>query len=119
MPEPPTTQFKRSVDTRRSQRVVVRVRIIVRRQTDGDGLMSEATHSLVVSAHGALIALAMSVQAGEKLVVKNWNSAEEQECRVVRLSEEGKNEVAIEFAKPVPHFWHIDFPPADWKALPD
>jgi hypothetical protein len=119
MPDPPTTQFKRSVDTRRSQRVVVRVRIIVRRQGDGDGLMSEATHSLVVNAHGALIALAMSVQPGEKLVVKNWNSAEEQECRVVHLSEEGKNEVAIEFTKPVPRFWHIDFPPSDWKPLQD
>ncbi|MGB2887623.1 MAG: hypothetical protein WBC04_08015 [Candidatus Acidiferrales bacterium] len=79
--------------------------------------MSEATHSLVVNAHGALIALAMSVQPDEKLVVKNWNSAEERECRVVRLSEERKNEVAIEFTKPVPHFWHIDFPPADWKPL--
>jgi hypothetical protein len=119
MPDSQITQPKRPVDTRRSQRVVVRVRIIVRRPADGDGLMSEATHSLVVNAHGALIALAMSVQPGEKLVVKNWNSAEEQECRVLRLSEERKNEVAIEFTKPAPHFWKIDFPPPDWKLLQD
>ncbi len=121
MPDQQTTQFKRSVDTRRSQRVVVRVRVVVRRQADGEGLMSEASHTLVVNAHGALIALAMSVQPGEKLVVKNWNSGEEQECRVVRSAEEqaNKSKVAIEFTKPVPHFWQIDFPPPDWQLLQD
>ena len=73
----------------------------------------------MVSAHGALIALAMSVQPDEKLIVKNWTSGEEQPCQVVRVYEEedNKHEVAIELAKPVPHFWHIDFPPSDGKPL--
>lgn len=121
MPDPQNTYFQRTVDARRSQRVAVRLRVIVRRKADGDALMSEASHTLVVNAHGALIALAMSVQPDEKIVVKNANSGEEQECRVVRLAQEqaGNNKVAIEFTKPVPHFWHIDFPPPDWKLLQD
>ena len=86
-----------------------------------DGLMSEVGHTIVVNAHGALIALAMKVQLGEKLLVKNWNSGEEQESRVVRVGEERGNQnlVAIEFTKTLPHFWHIDFPPADWKLMQD
>jgi hypothetical protein len=60
--------------------------------------MSEVGHTTVVNAHGALIALAMKVQLGEKLLVKNWVSGEEQESRVVRVGEEHGNQnlVAIE-----------------------
>jgi hypothetical protein len=30
-----------------------------------------------------------------------------------------QNEVAIEFTEPAPRFWHIDFPPDDWKLIQD
>jgi hypothetical protein len=30
-----------------------------------------------------------------------------------------KAEVGVAFAHPAPHFWHIDFPPGDWKPLLD
>jgi hypothetical protein len=121
MPGSHSTEPKRTIDTRRSQRVMARVRLVVRRQADADGLMSEVSHTLVVNAHGALIALAMSVQLSETLVIKNWSSGEVQESRVVHLRKEqaSKNEVAIEFTRPSPHFWHIDFPPADWQLLQD
>ena len=83
--------------------------------------MSEETHTLVVNAQGALIALATRVQHGQTLVLKNRVSGEEQECRVVHMGEKqaDKNEIGIEFSCPAPKFWHIDFPPADWKPLPD
>ena len=121
MADPQTTHIKRSVGTRRSQRVAVRLRLIVRREADRDALMSEAAHTLVVNAHGALIVLEMSVQSGEKLIVSHPSSGEEQECRVVRLSEDqaSNNRVAIEFTQPAPHFWHIDFPPPDWDLPQD
>jgi hypothetical protein len=80
--------------------------------------MSEVSHTLVVNAHGALLALAMSVQPNELLAIKNWNTAEEKQSRVVRVGEEeatSQNEVAIEFTEPAPRFWHIDFPPSDWQ----
>jgi hypothetical protein len=116
-----TIRTERTVNTRRSQRVMARVQVVVRRLGDGDGLMSEVSHTLVVNAHGALIVLAMSVQPGERLILKHGGSGEVLQCRVVHLKETpaGENEAAIEFIKPAPHFWHIDFPPADWRLLAD
>ena len=109
------------IATRRSQRVVARIRVQVRRQTDNDGFMSEVSHTLVVNAHGALIRLAMKVQASELLAIKHLNSGEEKQGRVVGVRAEvaSQNEVAIEFTAPAPRFWHIDFPPADWQLLED
>src|ERR1017187_175239 len=74
MPDSLNVRIRSSVDTRRSQRVMARVRLMVRRQGDDDGLMSEVSHTVVVNAHGALIALAMSVQSGERLVIKHWGN---------------------------------------------
>lgn len=83
--------------------------------------MSGVGYTLVVNAHGALIAISMTVQPGEILALKNYTSAEEQDARVLRVDEnEGsQKEVAIEFINPAPHFWNIAFPPAGWKVLQD
>ena len=112
---------KDSLRVRRSQRVVARIRLQVRRDTDGEDFMSETSHTMVVNAHGALIGLAMKVQPNELLAITNMTSAEKRYVRVVRVSEKtaSQNEVAIEFTEPAPNFWHIDFPPADWKVLED
>ncbi len=121
MPNQQTAQFKWQANTRRSQRVLVRMPVLVRGQAENDSSLSEETHTLLVNAHGALIALAMRLQPGQTLVLKNRVSGEEQECRVVHMGEKqaDKNEIGIEFSRPAPKFWHIDFPPADWKPLPD
>jgi hypothetical protein len=120
MAESQTTPFLR-VDTRRSQRVMARVRVRVIRRGEADPDLSEDTHTSVVNAHGGLLALAMNVKLGELLVLRNLAAPDEQPVRVVRVGEKqaSKREVAIEFTKPAPRFWHIDFPPADWKLLPD
>jgi hypothetical protein len=110
------------VNRRRSQRVVARFRVEVQRQTDCDGLLSEVSHTLVVNAHGALIALAMKVQPTELLAIKHCSTAEEKQSRVVRVGDAetaSQNEVAVEFTEPAPRFWHIDFPPDDWKLIQD
>jgi hypothetical protein len=109
------------MNARRRQRIAVRIRVQVRRRTDGDGFLSEVSHTLVVNAHGTLIALAMKVQQNEVLAIKHLSSGEETHSRVMRIGAEttGQNEVAIEFTEPAPRFWHIDFPPADWKLLED
>jgi len=105
-------------EARRSQRVVARIRVNVTRQEKSGGTLSEATHTLVVNAHGALLTLAMKVRPGEVLTLENWVGRERTQVRVVRLGKkvESKHEVAIEFSSPAPRFWHIDFPPTDWKA---
>jgi hypothetical protein len=58
----------------------------------------------------------MKVQPGELLAIKNLMSGEEKHGRVIRVSKEDpkQHQVAIEFAEPAPHFWHIAFPPEDW-----
>jgi hypothetical protein len=97
--------------------VATRIRVQVQRRTDKEGLLSELSYTLVVNAHGALVAFAMDVEPKELLVVKNVVSGEEMDSRVVSVGEEAANlkEVAIEFTAPAPYFWHIDFPPTDWK----
>jgi hypothetical protein len=78
--------------------------------------VSEDTHTLIVNAHGALLSLAMIVQQGDALALKNLISSEEKEVRVVRVTDQQTNPkaVAVAFASPAPKFWHIDFPPTDW-----
>jgi PilZ domain-containing protein len=106
-------------EKRRSQRILLRIPILVRAQFE-DGLpIKEDAVTLEVNAHGALITLAMKVRAGQKLVLRNWATAEEQECRVVHVREVpgGKNEVGVSFPFPIPRFWHIQFPPPDWMPF--
>jgi hypothetical protein len=119
MPDTRTTPSRALINTRRSQRVIARIRIQVRKQTEGDGFISEVGHTLVVNAHGALVDLAMKVQVNEPLVIKHMHTGEERHSRVVRISKEatGNNDVAIEFTEFAPRFWHIDFPPVDWTQL--
>lgn len=101
---------------RRSQRLVLRVPVVAYRSQSLGQPFSEGTHTLVVSAHGALISLAAKVTADQRFVLKHGVSGEEQECRVVytRKNAAGPPEIGIEFGQPAPNFWHIAFPPGDW-----
>jgi hypothetical protein len=101
---------------RRSQRVCLRLPIVVLREGPGTNVASEETHTLIVNAHGALIHLALTVEIGQLLGIKNVQTMEELVCRVVNLGPDqtGKREVGIEFEQPSPRFWRIAFPPSDW-----
>ena len=101
---------------RRSQRVLLRIPISVIAQTPNKTFAREETHTLVVSAHGALIHLELKVRIGQVIIIKNPETGEEQSCRVSYLSplSEGKSEIGIEFVKPSPNFWRVAFPPSDW-----
>lgn len=106
-------------DSRRSQRVLLRIQVLVRAEIHGEPPLTEDTSTVEVNAHGALISLAMKVRPGQKLVLKNWATAIEQECRVVHIKDNpfGKNAVGIAFPYANPRFWNIDFPPPDWKPF--
>jgi hypothetical protein len=108
-----------SVDNRRSQRVLLRISVLVRAQFEGDAPLEEDTHTVEVNAHGGLLLLAMRVRPGQKLILKNWATAIEQECRVVHVREKpmGKNEVGIAFPHPNPKYWNVAFPPPDWAPF--
>jgi hypothetical protein len=85
------------------------------KSTDGEDFKEEA-RTLVVNAHGALISLATPVAAGQPITISNKATHQSLDCRIVYLgnAQSGKTQMGIEFVKPSPSFWQIDFPPDDW-----
>jgi len=112
------TNTKRWLKNRRSQRIDLNVPVVVHRPLTEGPQFYESTRTLVVSAHGALMALTGVVAPRQRLLLQNKGSGEQLECRVVSVKREltGPPEVAVEFTRPAPSFWHIAFPPADWTA---
>lgn len=101
---------------RRSMRVLLSVPIRVTGKTTGGEDFTEETRTLVVNAHGALISLGAHVVANQTITVSNKATHQTMECRVVYVGNAhgGKSQMGVEFAKPSPTFWQIDFPPDDW-----
>jgi hypothetical protein len=107
---------KRWLRERRSQRIDLTVPVVVHRPQKGGSQFYERAQTLVVNAHGALIALAEKVTPSQRLFMQNINSGEQKECRVVYVEKgvAGPTKVAVEFTRPAPSFWRIAYPPADW-----
>ena len=106
---------------RRSQRVIVSVPVTVSSEGGSrDAAFQEETQTLVVNAHGAMIALAARVVKGQTVRVKNRATQEDEACKVVYLGpvSGGKAQVGVDFTSSAPDFWRIAFPPEDW-VLPD
>jgi hypothetical protein len=115
--KPTDPQPNKTIQLRRSQRVCLSLPITVFREGPGKHVASEETSTLIVNAHGALLQLALTVEIGQLLGIKNTQTMEELVCRVVSLGldQPGKREVGIEFEVPSPRFWRIAFPPSDWS----
>jgi hypothetical protein len=118
---PSTTEQKKqalNLDTgrRRSMRVLLSVPIHVSGKTTDSQDFEEDTRTLVVNAHGALISLGAVVAAGQSIIISNKTTRKSLECRIVYLGNPhtGKIQMGVEFVKPSPSFWQIDFPPDDW-----
>lgn len=113
---PNDPQPNKTTHLRRSQRVCLSLSITVFREGPGKNVASEETTTLIVNAHGALIQLALTVEIGQLLRIKNTQTLEELVGRVINLGPDqpGKREVGIEFEVPSPRFWRIAFPPSDW-----
>lgn len=116
-PRTPADTGSEASSRRRSQRVILSVPVIVRtEEAPKASSFEEETSTLIVNAHGALIALSAKVEKGQKLRMTNRASKAFELCRVVSVNPAsgGKAQVAVEFLKPSPDFWHIAFPPEDW-----
>ena len=110
-----STQSKRGINIRRSERVLLRIPLNVSGKLEGNNSFNVETHTLVVNANGALIVLAMKVQLGQSLVLQHTISEEFQECRVVHVGDQRNSEaeIGIAFTQPALNFWHIKFPTAN------
>lgn len=81
---------------------------------------SEATKTVLIFAHGAVIRLASSVTPGQLLFLTNENSKKEVVCQVVK-SKNYRNVsgyVELEFTEPAPAFWGMRFPGERTSAKP-
>jgi hypothetical protein len=102
---------------RRSQRVVIDFPVTVFAQGMDGKIFAETTTTTKVNAHGALVSMSKEVNPKEPAILGNPKTQVEVQCRVVYRTEieNGRYEVALEFAKPCPRFWGINFPPEDWN----
>src|SRR6202522_4772740 len=107
-------------DRRRGQRVFLRVRASIHVALQGKQTTFDAT-TVSVSHNGALLVLKQSLPITTKLVLEHAGTKEPVACKVIRSAQsmpEGFH-TPIEFESPSPNFWHIAFPPADWRAPDD
>jgi hypothetical protein len=116
MSEPYTMQGGKDASKRRSQRLLLQVTVILRRE--GKQEFTEETKTQIVNAHGALVTLEARVRPAETLYMKHKATGEEQACRVAYLGSpaSGGAQVGVEFVQPAPQFWRISFPPEDWSS---
>ncbi len=105
-----------AANRRRSQRVLMKIPVRVSGQTGPGSLFEEETHTLAISAHGALIAVSKQVNKGQRLSLSNVQTRAALECVVAHIGKrEGERiQVGVEFMLPNPIFWHVAFPPKDW-----
>jgi hypothetical protein len=117
MPETPRPRIQ-VVSQRRSQRLAISISVRVFGNKATSELFKEDTTTLVVNAHGGLLALKERVVIGQPLRLRTMSSEEEIDCIVVDVEtgEDGGPEIGVEFVTPNEKFWHISFPPADWSA---
>jgi c-di-GMP-binding flagellar brake protein YcgR len=107
-PKPGLTRTPTAEERRRSQRVLVRMPVII--HVAGKTLQGN-THT--VSAGGAMVILKEGLSEGTKVTVENPTTQNKVEAKVVRppqMNQEGSL-VPVEFAQPSPTFWNIFFPP--------
>jgi len=104
---------------RRSERVNAQLPVVVRGKSRDGTSFSDPTRAVVLSAHGCLITLSAAVSLGQRLILRNVASREEQDCRVVFLGEKhgGRTEVGLRFKAAAPQFWGLEHTPPDWKEV--
>jgi hypothetical protein len=105
-------------DRRRSQRVMMRVAVVVRYSLKGKEISLQA-HTVAVNIHGAMICVADVIPAETALDLEHKMTKERIAGRVTRqaqVSPEGFL-IPVEFVSPSSTFWRISFPPTDWKPI--
>jgi len=105
-----------SIEQRRSQRLTVDVPLVIRGEASDRKRFQEERFTLIVNAHGALLPLWTKVSLGQKLLLMNPKNWHECQAKVVYVETHsgGLARVGVELDGPVPEFWQVSSPPADW-----
>ncbi len=106
------------INRRRSERVMLQMRITVMAQDIEHQPQQEEALTLIVNAHGGMMKMKMELHVGQSIRLLNPRNKVQQNCRVVRIDDTATEffSVAFEFDEPNPKFWPVVFPPADWAA---
>jgi len=96
----------------RLKRITLGVPVLVRGPKANPGKMREVTQTLVVLPQGAVVSMGENIGLGEELNLVNLKTGDEVDCRVVgmKLGDDGKNNVEIEFLQEATSFWPVSFP---------
>ncbi len=105
-----------SIGRRRSQRLLLRIRVRVSGENSLGERFEEQTNTLVASPYGALVLLATPVEKGQRITLSNLVTNMGLECDVVYIGDpEGRYvQIGVDFVSPNPIFWQVAFPPEDW-----
>ena len=100
---------------RRSSRLPVEIPVLVYAHEENGETSYAEGKTLSVSVHGALLAVAVTPNIGQSLLLTNSKTENEIVCHVrsVKQIEGGVNHVGVEFATESPKFWDIAFPSED------
>ena len=104
-------------DRRRSQRVVIRIPVILE-ITKSDQVSRILASTVAVNIHGAMVLSESALEADTKLMICNDRTQERTGARVTRTPRESSEGflIPVEFDEPLPMFWQISFPPENWKS---
>jgi hypothetical protein len=114
----PAMETQAPQNRRRSERVLLRMSVMVLAENEQRRQIQEEAKTQVVNAHGGLMVMKSHLHMGQSFLLKNPQTGSEMSCRVVRVDEAGMEyfNIAFEFDRPAPKFWPITFPPMDWMA---
>jgi hypothetical protein len=92
---------------RSSERVVMRVPVVIYGFAKGSGAFHEDTETVVVNANGALVILKSKLELGDTAFLIHKGSRQEQEVRVAYLDAYSDREtrVGLAFKQPISDFW--------------
>lgn len=97
-------------ERRQSSRTSMYVPVFVYGYKDATEPFHQDTNTLEVNANGGLLRLDVPVHHGQKLLVVNRLTQEEQECYVVTLAKRPKRaerHVGVALTKPASEFWRV------------
>jgi hypothetical protein len=105
-----------AANRRRSNRILMEIPVRVSGEVGTLSFFEEHTHTLTISAHGALIVVTAPVYRGQRVTLSNIQTNASLECLVAHIKKVpgGQTQVGVEFVLPNPTFWHVAFPPKNW-----
>jgi hypothetical protein len=114
---PPTSHGK-APDRRRARRWSFDIPVFVYGHGPQEEPFHEEAHTLHVNANGALLLLSVPVEKGQKLLLTNGFTQQEQACQVVFLGTRRSRtiEAGVAFPQTNPLFWQIRTAPENKPA---